>query len=235
MRTKKVYHDQVINGIKVNFTGLNDEDRLGLQKPYSYIYELQHFGTANFQPEDNRIYDIEVFKLNMMLYAYILKSPYKNEVSGFLHQLLQRLYDVVIENQDLHKLVYDLGQCKKIIVPEHLKVDYIPKQKIKIREYSHENLNPAIQKQFVEIEHKETQLKKDGPRKILTEYENSRKAEDFPILDPELFVIYKVVMLFNEKYHDKDLFSVMASILDKINKTSKDNFALQIKLERMGV
>jgi len=127
MKTVSLYHDRTINGIEIKFSELNEKDKLEMQKLDSIIYELQYYGTANFQPKVSQIYDTEVFELHMMLYSYLLTTPYKEE-SKILTQILEKLYEVVIDNQDLHKLVYELEQGKKTIIPKHLKLDYIPEQ-----------------------------------------------------------------------------------------------------------
>ena len=222
---KDMYKDRLVNGIQVTFSGLDEKDLHALKMLDSHIYMLQNYGSAEGQT-GTKIYDTEVFELHTMWCSFLIKSPIGKEVAHIVKPILEKLYDVVIENQELCRM----QNVKKI--PRRLRLDYLPKQPLRIQSYSFDQLAPEVQKTIATVECKERELAEEGPRKVVEKYlRENPNGTDYPILDPNLWPIFKLAGLCHAKYNNLDLFSVMSSIGQKITNVAKKNTGLKIKME----
>ncbi len=225
MQSVELYKDRISNGIKVTFSGLSDVDLSELKKLDTYMYDLQQFASVGKQPTPG-IYDNEVFELHMMTYSFLIKSPIRKEITSILKSFVEKLYEVVDESQQLRRL--HVGES----IPKHLGLDNVAKPKINVMSYSFDKLPSQLQETMTKIEFKERQLTKDGPRRVLKKYlKDNPGSTHYPVLDLDYWIMFKLTGLLNAKYHDTDLFSVMASIGQKIGDTLTENTKLKIKLE----
>jgi len=229
MQDIELYQDRLIYGIKVSFSNLSPEDERYLKMLDSYLWGLKYNGNADFQPENSRVYDSAVIELHTMAYAYSLQKP---QFAGLLKKMIEKLYQVTIDNQELSKL-HNIN--KGDVIPEKFKLDHISKPRFKVGHYDYTTISKKNQKQIDILEPLDQLASQRTPKKILKKYtENPKKFNNiFPVFDADAYRLSIIFIFISEANPgDADCFSCFGMLLKKIFDTCKENTSLRVKLYR---
>ncbi len=237
--------EKKIHGIKIKFDEYNKKDADFLYYLERCQNELKRDGTVNEQKEP-KIFDYEILELHQMIYVYLIQLSKKplyitkyKEMNRFViltvKKMSEKLYDITIQNQELHKLLLKLEDGQKIQISEALNFGFVSDMTMKIKSYEHEKLKPEFQKQFNYWNNMIRKLRELGPRKILQDFKKNPKdySNDMPVFDPQYYELCEIFVLFHSRWPDRDTFSVMASIIEKMGELLCDNATLKLRLENM--
>ncbi len=164
-----------------------------------------------------------------MAYAYSLQKP---QFSGLLIKMIEELYQVTMDNQELSKL-YNLNKDDSI--PDRFKLNYISRPRFKVGHYDYHSISKKNQKIIDKFELLDQLVSQRTPKKILKQYaQNPKKFNNiFPIFDADAYRLSIIVIFISEANPgDADCFSCFGMLLKKIFDTCKENTSLRVKLHK---